>query len=429
MADGNRGRTLVRASSANQVSQLPKSNDVPQRSQSTQLPLTFNVQDELRQRAIRNEQVRHTSITSLEAPRAVVPPHKNIPMLDENSSTRTPNPHLHSHKSGNRWSQFSMNNSLKKPPQSSVEGLGPHTPIKKKINISPLTQIKQPASASSVLKGGDYSSERGSANSSGRTSNAHSNTLSLTERLLGHSWKLTGRTGKVSSHASMNTLVPMSRHDVELNTSEEEDDDEAGEESHGEVDRMLATGDAEDVDLTTSLTIFDIAKELQDFQNMVALPHHQDPSGTNRTQQKVLDLKQYQEEQESLVVSHLLDHAVKIQNEALLSTWTLLRLRFSSHATGESNSNLRCSAGVLGSIQRKPIKETGTNQVKRSEKEEYLLNMWTNELHDMFDGYLKPTLIGGYDEDIYQDTGAGQPFNMSHMALRALHSRSESQLG
>lgn len=427
MSESNRGRSLLRASSASKI-HMPKSTGDPfQRSQSTQLPHTPRP-DELRHRAIRNEQIRHSSTSALETPRAVAPPLKNIQMVQD-APFRTLNPPTHSHKFGNRWAQFNLEEvqqRLKSAADESANSSVP-APHKRRINISPMTQLK-PA-LHSQASDSETSPADGDQAEASNTYNSHpSNVSSITEKFLGQSWALLSRSGKVSSHASMNTLVPMPKSKIELNRDALDDEEEKiNDRSDGEEDRQLATGDADDVETTDILTIFEIAKEIQDFQDLVARQGHQKFEGANRTTQKMLDLKQYQEEQDALVVSHLLDHAVKIQNEALLSTWTSIRLRFSSHVIGDSDSNLRCSAGVLGSIQRCPprVKPHETNMVNASNKDEFLMNLWTEELQETFDGRLRLTLMSNDEgEDIYSG-----PSDMSHMAMRALHSRTASETG
>lgn len=423
MSESNRGRPLLRASSASKI-HTPKSISDPfQRSQSTQLPHTPRP-DELRHRAIRNEQIRHSSTSALEPPRVVAPPLKNIQMVHD-APFRTLNPPTHSHKFGNRWAQFNLEEVQQRPTSATgdpADSSAP-TPHKRRINISPMTQLK-PALQSQTSDSESSPGDRDQAEASDAYHSHPSNVSSITEKSLGQSWALLSRSGKVSSHASMNTLVPMPKSKIELNRGANDDDEEINDRIDRDEDRQLATGDADDVETTDMLAIFEIAKEIQDFQDLVARQGNQKSEGANRTTQKMLDLKQYQEEQDALVVSHLLDHAVKIQNEALLSTWTSIRLRFSSHVIGDSNSNLRCSAGVLGSIQRCPLraKPHETNMVDASNKDEFLMNLWTEELQETFDGRLRLTLISNDEgEDIYSG-----PSDMSHMALRALHSRTAS---
>lgn len=422
MSESNRGRPLLRASSASKI-HAPKSTSDPfQRSQSTQLPHTPRP-NELRHRAIRNEQIRHSSTSALETPRAVVPPLKNIQMVQD-APFRTLNP-PHSHKFGNRWAQFNLEEVQQRPKSAEDESVNNSvpTPHKRRINISPMTQLK-PALHSQTSDSENSPADRDQAEASDTYNSHPSNNSSITEKFLGQSWALLSRSGKVSSHASMNTLVPMPKSKIELNRGASDDVEEINDRIDRDEDRQLATGDADDVETTDMLTIFEIAKEIQDFQDLVARQGKQKSEGANRTTQRMLDLKQYQEEQDALVVSHLLDHAVKIQNEALLSTWTSIRLRFSSHVIGDSQSNLRCSAGVLGSIQRCPIraKSHETNMVDASNKDEYLMNLWTEEFQETFDGRLRLTLISNDEgEDIYSG-----PSDMSHMALRALQSRTAS---
>lgn len=190
-------------------------------------------------------------------------------------------------------------------------------------------------------------------------------------------------------------------------------------------------GYAEEVNASSNLpTIFQIVQDIQDFQNLVTCTsQRRSIPAANRTQQRMLDLKQHQEEQEALVVTQLLDHAVKIQNEALLTAWTLIRLRFSNHIDEDLKSTLSCTAGVLGSIQRRPLrsqKNAEPNLVRRGDKDEYLKEMWNTEFHEMFDGHLEPNTIIDYDEeDIY--LGDRRKLNMSHMALRAHISREQSE--
>lgn len=421
MTDFNRGRPLVRASSASKISQANKPNNLQQRSQSTQLPHTPRPGD-LLHRAIRNEQIRHSSTTALEVPRAVAPPLKNIQMVQD-APFRALNPA--SHKLSNRWGQFNLHDVQEKAKAANSSTVDNGTPHKRRVNISPMTQFKPHAR---TPKSGISPADQGLVETSQSGHSHPSSTLSFTEQVLDHSWKHMARSSKGGSHASMNTLVPMLRYDLDVNTSGEEEEPGAIDQENREEYRSLTTGDADDVEATDMLTIFDIAREIQNFQDLVARPKHQESSGVNRTTQKMLDFKQYQEELDALAVSYLLDHAVKIQNEALLSTWTSIRLRFSSHVVSDSRSNLRCSAGVLGSIQRQPLKGIGSTEaspVTRSEKDNFLNNMWAEELQEVFDGRLRLTLFGSYeDEDIYK--GAAE---MSQVALHALQSRSSSNTG
>ncbi|QWU86732.1 hypothetical protein CA3LBN_000950 [Candidozyma haemuli] len=363
-----------KTSSASKI-HAPKSTSDPfQRSQSTQLPHTPRP-NELRHRAIRNEQIRHSSTSALETPRAVVPPLKNIQMVQD-APFRTLNP-PHSHKFGNRWAQFNLEEVQQRPKSAEDESVNNSvpTPHKRRINISPMTQLK-PALHSQTSDSENSPADRDQAEASDTYNSHPSNNSSITEKFSGQSWASLSRSGKVSSHASMNTLVPMPKSKIELNRGASDDVEEINDRIDRDEDRQLATGDADDVETTDMSTIFEIAKEIQDFQDLVARQGKQKSEGANRTTQRMLDLKQYQEEQDASVV----------------------------HVIGDSQSNLRCSAGVLGSIQRCPIraKSHETNMVDASNKDEYLMNLWTEEFQETFDGRLRSTSISNDEgEDIY----------------------------
>ncbi|PSK79188.1 hypothetical protein CJJ07_000888 [Candidozyma auris] len=417
MFDQARGRPLVRASSTTTVHQLNKTvGKSPQRSHSTQLPHKPHGSGELLQKAIRNDQIKHSSTKILDASRSMAPPSKNIPMVIDNGPPRALNPPSHSHRTNKRWDNFRIDYN---PAESSGKVHQPQ--ILKKPNVSPLTQIKQPSFHSQ-----DISTDRGSEETSVvETPRIRSNASSLRSKSSFQS----SRPTKTHSHASMNTLVPMPRYESESDTSGEEDEISSLE--HIDSDRALATGDAEEVNASSnSPTIFQIVQDIQDFQNLVTCTsQRRSIPAANRTQQRMLDLKQHQEEQEASVVTQSLDHAVKIQNEALLTAWTSIRLRFSNHIDEDSKSTLSCTAGVLGSIQRRPLrsqKNAEPNLVRRGDKDEYLKEMWNTEFHEMFDGHLEPNTIIDYDEeDIY--SGDRRKLNMSHMASRAHISREQSE--
>lgn len=413
MPELHRGRPLTRASSTSKVSQLSRElASESHRSQSTQLPRKHHGNDELRHRAIKNEQSRRSS-AYLDTMHGNAPPNKNIPMVGDIG--RGLSRSLHSHKLNRRWAPLHPDLSSS---EQSTEDMS--FPFKEKNVFASHSDTHHPSTDD---RGSLHSPTRKADLSTTQTCE-NSGSLSLTENL-NASWRLFGNSSKVSSHASMSTLVPMRRYEIDPISREREEDKTHPEEI--EEERVLATGDAEDIETTTMLAIFDIAREIQNFQNLVGKTDRlAEQTNLNRTQQRLLDLKQQHEERDSLIIHQLTDYAMKIEHEALLSTWTLIRLRFSSHITAKSKSQPECFAGVLGSIRRFPVQSTGQDCVSREDKDRYLLNMWLDEMHNLFDSDPQANRRNSYDgDDIYQ--GKFNSFNMSHMALRALESRNENR--
>lgn len=176
----------------------------------------------------------------------------------------------------------------------------------------------------------------------------------------------------------------------------------------------------------------DILQEINDFQNdfvqKMNTPGTQATknAGVNRTQQRVLDYRDLYEADgdsksdspSSLMVfknktnaspfGDSFNYSIKIQHDTILSDYTLIRLRFGSTLSSDESKGMRSHTGVLGFVNRTTSlnneykrskgKKTegevpwyracssdipGESTVNFDNKEAYLRDLWSSELHSL----------------------------------------------
>lgn len=224
----------------------------------------------------------------------------------------------------------------------------------------------------------------------------------------------------------MNSVVPMSTSESESSDEEEEPFTEDTKEPH----EMSATS-GPGFELSEPVSVLDFMKDINDFQSSLILRNlpAQSTSGATRTQQKLLDMKDLIQEEKGPSYGNLLDYAVKIQNEAILSEWTQIRLRFSSRVSNKSRTTITCLAGVLGFVQRYKgvdlTKPSTFSPVTREDKDEFLRSVWQQELMQVSGNKSWPA-SNAYDDDgdIYSE--GHLHMNISSMARNVMLSRDPS---
>ncbi|EGW32641.1 uncharacterized protein SPAPADRAFT_61701 [Spathaspora passalidarum NRRL Y-27907] len=116
--------------------------------------------------------------------------------------------------------------------------------------------------------------------------------------------------------------------------------------------------------------------------------NHSDVIGLNRTQQRILDYKQLYEYEE-VSKPGLSSYELKIQNETILSQYTSIRLRFSSHEIMSSKKHMvKTDTGVLGFVNRAKNfglgSENKNNEVTLENKDMFLQKIWDDEYYNCF---------------------------------------------
>ncbi|KAM9903315.1 hypothetical protein OXX79_003439 [Metschnikowia pulcherrima] len=151
-------------------------------------------------------------------------------------------------------------------------------------------------------------------------------------------------------------------------------------------------------ELATATSVLDLVKDSESASKADNLNRSKQPdfgteeiSGsarpTTRTNQKLLDMKTLlQEENGSISAQQGItygsqEYAVRIQQEAISSQWTQIRLRFSARPDSANRSkNVTCHAGVLGSLKRhenmfRKSRDRGS-AVTKENVAAYLHDMW-----------------------------------------------------
>lgn len=422
MLTTERGRSILRARSSTNVTEAPVTEPV-QRSKLTRLG---RGSEDLRQTALRNG-FRSSSTEK---------PNKNIPMAE--------------HKVRPKWSHFTI------APERKVEI--------KKASISPLTVIKPAASPSPPTAAVDNkfndlathdlvdtkTQEGFHAKEGLNLKESFSQGFKSLGALKGFSgFKSFGLTNEMSGFLAPNepAVLPPTTNTYNLPsnsfgaTPSDTYKHKHKKQSHSAYSSELDSDDLEDlIELTEETTVADVIQEIHDFQtSLVSRSSPQKETGANRTQQKLLDLKDLMSNDRApyTQLSNLLDYSVKIQHEAILAEWTQIRLRFSGYVSNKSETDIVCLAGVLGFIQRLRGQYIGGNLLVTQEtKDEYLLNMWELELQSFAEPLTPvlaltslPSLLSmsepnrEADEDIYKNRDIEMPLSISSMARNVMLSR------
>lgn len=453
----DRGRSLIRARSTTSIHTERNHQQVPLNPQraasvhhSGQTPKIREGSSDLRHTAIRNGLRRTASgnvVPSLGNQGQINHPgpalNKNIPMVPHEARP--------ARNLGNRWANFTINQPLESQELASDHQDGVSvvhevpvvqdvhfghdlTTVKEvvptsKASISPLTFVKNstgesyPTAATTVL------TTPTTPTTDNKFEDLHVDDSKLSESRSTQTSRFYHRMSAIisdrrSDHNSMSSLVPVSRYISELDTSDEDDDDADTKNSKDADDSQHQ---ALTMDQGEPVSVLDIMNEINDFQT--TLVERRSPQKENftlsRTQQKLLDLKDlatYEQGQQGTTFKNLLDYAVKIQHEAILSEWTQLRLRFLSHATTKSETNVSCRAGVLGFVHRyKDVQRSvSPSSITEDEVSDYIQELWDDEFMKLVETPGRIALPT-YDEgvDIYKDNS----MLMSSLARSVMLSR------
>lgn len=334
----------------------------------------------------------------------------------------------------NRWAQYNPSTEPQETesPVAIASAVHPKVSEPTKASISPLTFVKNGAGESIPTAVTSVMSTPNTPTTDNKFGDLHGDETKLTDSRSTRTSRLYSRMSALvsdrrSDHNSMNSLVPVSRYASELDVSDDDDnleDSDADTKKDGEDSHQLLT-----MDHGEPVSVLDIMKEINDFQTTLVdrTNASKDTFALTRTQQKLLDLKDLvsnEQGQQASPFKNLLDYSVKIQNEAILSEWTQIRLRFSSHAT--TKTNICCKAGVLGFVQRYknlPM-SSGELAVTEDEVSDYIQELWVDELLKFSDSQPRVTLATYEEEvDIYKENS----MLMSSLARSAMMSRQSTQ--
>lgn len=439
----DRGRSMIRARSTTSIAtDKGRPQNVvlnPQRAVSVhhsgQTPRIREGSTVLRQAALRNGLLRSSSGNNIHITNQVNHPgptlNKNIPMVSH--EPRDPRaPHLK-----NRWAQFSINQpkepkeSRSPPATQDLIAVVHKVPETNKGSVSPLTFVKNSTGDSLPTAATTMTATPTTPTTENKFGDLHGEETKLTDSRSTRASRPFHRmsalmSGGRSDHNSMHSLVPASRFVSTLDGSDEETemDDSETENKDGDDSNHIPS-----IEHGEAQSVIDIMKEINDFQTTLVdrTPARKDNFALTRTQQKLLDLKDLvttEQGPHAATFKSLLDYAVKIQHEAILSEWTQIRLRFSSHAT--TRKNISCGAGVLGFVQRYQNLPGSTDQlaVKEDEVSDYIQKLWADELLKISETPPRVTLPT-YDEgvDIYKE----HPMPMSSLTRSVMMSRESTQ--
>ncbi|CAK7907983.1 hypothetical protein CAAN3_09S07008 [[Candida] anglica] len=260
------------------------------------------------------------------------------------------------------------------------------------------------------------------------SSNPHS--LSLTTNT--HS----NRSQSSAAHNSMHSLVPMGVYQKMPSSYQSQSDDDSDEDSadgeqaasttttsrlddylfYPQVDNSIKENTISPQDIKEALA------EIQDFQNNFVQKYSNDPgtednsiqtpttSSLSRTQQKILDHKELAELKPSS--NNSLDYNMKMQNETIISQYTLIRLRFTNSymgvlgylkrsigsensmgTTNNSTSSMNGYGDQPSTTESPTTQSINTNQpfyITKENKDQYLSDLWNSEMQ-VFEntGYLE----------------------------------------
>lgn len=382
----------------------------------------------LRHAALRNGLLRSSSGNNIHINNQLNHPgpalNRNIPMVPQ--EPRAP-PHLK-----NRWAHFSINqpNEPKEPKSPpGAQDMIPKVPETSKSGVSPLTFVKNSTGDSLPTAATTMTATPTTPTTENKFGDLHGDETKLTDSRSTRASRPYHRMSALmsdgrSDHNSMHSLVPTSRYVSALSDEETEMDDSETENKDGDDSNQILS-----IEQGEAQSVLDIMKEINDFQTTLVdrTPARKDNFALTRTQQKLLDLKDLvatEQGPHASTFKSLLDYAVKIQHEAILSEWTQIRLRFSSHAT--TKKNISCGAGVLGFVQRYQNLPSSTDQlaVPEDEVSDYIQELWADELLKISETPPRVTLPT-YDEevDIYKE----HSMPMSSLARNVMMSRESTQ--
>ncbi|OBA23304.1 hypothetical protein METBIDRAFT_29812 [Metschnikowia bicuspidata var. bicuspidata NRRL YB-4993] len=378
--------------------------------------------EDLRQTALRNGLTRVNSASRVDGftnsgRSHMTPKNRNIPMVAAPVVGRI---------SDNRWGTYSLNqpiNNVLVPTNESISEPHEDLNVAQKASISPLTQIHRPTGKTHSFdqagieinesKRGDLRSEktsRGSSRSSLRDFHPR-------ERSVGRF------PDKKSNHNSMFSLVPMGLSDSEaevcgderalLIEADKSEDLEALYEENYEEAYLQIPGLADATSVLDFMKGHEKAQETKQSIDAVSIGSSLDRP-TTRTHQKLLDMKLLRLRQEAASAAstatlamgglrNLPEYAVKIQHESVVSQWTQIRLRFSSHPenTEGRRTNIACRAGVLGSIKRNEAELAMKAGDRRALESRITKDNVASYLHEMWHDQSFETQPG----DVFFDAG------------------------
>lgn len=422
MSEDTRGRGLVRVHSANSIHDRKHIEvaEGPPRSISMQHGQAHQRKSEdLRHTAVRNGLRSSKLSMALSRAQSVASAthnhqfqNKNIAMVQHE---RKPRPNWDS-----TWSNFTLTQAEKEPVQKDGRVL--------KSSISPLTRPGQATRATPTSLAPISSPPMASLNVPS-TDNKFSDLGEVTpKKPLSARSRFSVETGRSKTLAKRSSIrsEPLLKYASEPDSSDDYDeDDDDGQDEH------LSLLDPEffDTDGTSSLSA--LAQEILVFQkSLVGSAPHVQPT---RTQQRVLDLRDLLREETQSPTQPTLGNQnfmVRIQHDKILSEWTQIRLRFSSHM--HSKNMTRCSAGILGFVERYKARgwpeKTSSHTVTKETKDEYLASMWQSGflvkkdvLEELRDIYKEQRDIYKEQRDIYKESAA---FDMSSLAQTAMSRQS-----
>lgn len=444
----DRGRSVVRSSSTNSISTIL--SDRPAKhpagtKRATSIAHVGHIEGradvDLRHAALRNGLLRTTSNTEIAAD-GDAHPTKTIPRASGVPS---------------QWNTFTLKPQDRSTPLTHSASSSKDNQ-KFKSSISPLTHVHEATTpASNVSRGPDVKHgifivnrledrEHDESHNLFDVDNKFEDTDNHFDHLLKASSKASSRVSRLYNRMSLlvnrrsvntllNSLVPMSRSESELESSDENEDDMAAPEREEPIE--ISAANSYGLDLEGAVSVLDLMKNLDDFQTSLisrSLPT-KDATAT-RTQQKLLDMKDLIQGEKGLLgpaFGNLFDYSVKIQHEALMLEWTQIRLRFSSRLSDKSSTNISCLAGVLGFVQRyKDInvgEPTSVCPVTSETKDNFLHGIWQQEMLRLTD-YTPPitrrsaSVNHDDDADIYRGNSR---MNMLSMARSVKLSRENTK--
>lgn len=403
-----------------------------------QTPVSNRASGDLRHTAIRNGLLRSGSgnnVLTAAAPTAAAHPgtgiNKNIPMLQVDTKL--------ARNLGNRWTNFTISQNEQKPPPVPEPVEQETTRTYTKASVSPLTYVKGSAATSSQTENTTFLSPPTTPTTDNKFDDLHSDEA-LDSHLAKSRQTVSSRLYKRMSllihvdrrttHDSMHSLAPMTRYASELDTSEDEAEtgDTDTERDHEHEGTLHLTS----MDMSNAVSVMDMMKEINDFQTTFVdrnSPQRGNATST-RTQQKLLDLRDLIGDDLELPAPgfvNLLDYSVKIQHEAILSEWTQIRLRFSSHLTSRTGTNISCHAGVLGFAHRYKDRMFvhPESHVTRDNVYDYIQEMWDSEVVRLTVSP-KRVVLPTFDDDI--DIYKENQTLMSSLARNVMLSRETTHL-
>ncbi|RKP32797.1 hypothetical protein METBISCDRAFT_21064 [Metschnikowia bicuspidata] len=277
-----------------------------------------------------------------------------------------------------RWNSFALNQPKEKTPAIAVKVVEkPKHTIR--WSVSPLTKFAKSPKEEDSAPNGNYGDSIGSTD----------NRFGDLNRLVS-----SGKSSDSLKHfpnSKKRNSVDESMEDIFRQPSTSLEDEAAIRQEIGQ-DGLSLSDEETTMDAEAPSSVLDFMKDTFDPLQRQIIPEllPKKHNISNRTQQKMLDLKNLMSDEGSDVNlspnSNLLDYATKIQNEAILAEWGQIRHRFSSDISGPVQKSITCQAGVLGSIRRCRdhgyYKKESHNPIQPDEKELYLRKFWNGESLD-----------------------------------------------